>query len=144
MDGGKPANINKVVSGTVTVAGIEFQLLDRGEAYDLAIPSMNVVYTHMLGKYTHSILESEAQIDATLADLKEFQAAGYDMVICSHGGPEGQDAVAEKISYLNRTKTILANSKTGDEFAAAMKAAFPHYVGENYLEMSVGALFPAK
>lgn len=106
-----------------------------------AIPSLNVVYTHMLGKTTHSILTSAAHIEAFLQMLKEYQAAGYAMILTSHGGPEGQNAVAEKISYLNKTKEIMQQSKTADEFKANMKAAFPAYDGENYLDMTAGFLY---
>lgn len=66
-----------------------------------------------------------------------FVAFGADF----HGGPEGQDAVAEKISYLNKTKEIMQQSKTADEFKANMKAAFPDYDGENYLDMTAGFLY---
>lgn len=66
-----------------------------------------------------------------------FAAFGADF----HGGPEGQDAVAEKISYLNKTKEIMQQSKTADEFKANMKAAFPAYNGENYLDMMAGFLY---
>lgn len=66
-----------------------------------------------------------------------FAAFGADF----HGGPEGQDAVAEKISYLNKTKEIMQQSKTADEFKANMKAAFPDYDGENYLDMTAGFLY---
>lgn len=102
---------------------------------------MNVVYTHMLGKTTHSILTSAAHIEAFLQMLKEYQAAGYAMILTLHGGPEGQDTVAEKISYLNKTKEIMQQSKTADEFKANMKAAFPAYDGENYLDMTAGFLY---
>ena len=139
--GDDTAAITNTVSGKVQLAGVDFEVIDRGESYDLAIPSLNVVYTHMLGKTTHSILTSEAHIEAFLQMLKEYQAAGYAMILTSHGGPEGQDAVAEKISYLNKTKEIMQQSKTADEFKANMKAAFPAYDGENYLDMTAGFLY---
>lgn len=66
-----------------------------------------------------------------------FAAFGADF----HGGPEGQDAVAEKITYLNKTKEIMQQSKTADEFKAAMQAAFPAYDGLNYLDMTAGFLY---
>lgn len=66
-----------------------------------------------------------------------FAAFGADF----HGGPEVQDAVAEKISYLNKTKEIMQQSKTADEFKANMKATFPAYNGENYLDMMAGFLY---
>ena len=139
--GDDTAAITDTVSGKVQLAGVDFEVIDRGESYDLAIPSMNVVYTHMLGKTTHSILTSAAHIEAFLQMLKEYQAAGYAMILTSHGGSEGQDAVAEKISYLNKTKEIMQQSKTADEFKANMKAAFPAYNGENYLDMTTGFLY---
>lgn len=138
------AQINTVVSGTVTVGGIQFNLIDHGETYDLEIPALNVVYTHMLGKYSHSILTSTAHMDAMRATLVEYQNKGYAMILTSHGGAEGQDAVTEKIAYVDRTKAIAAESANGEEFSAAMKAAFPAYTGENYLDMTTGFLFPAQ
>ena len=137
------AYINKVVSGTVTVAGIDFNLIDHGETYDLEIPSMNVVYTHMLGKTSHSILTSTAHMDSMLETLKGYQSTGYDMILTAHGGVEGQDAVTEKIAYVQKTKEIAASCITADEFKAAMKDAFPNYAGDNYLEMTAGYLFPS-
>ncbi len=144
LGGETAAPIDKIVSGRVTLAGVEFALPDRGETFDGAIPAINVVYTHMLGKATHSILTSPAHIDAFLAMVEEYRDAGYDMVVTSHGGPEGQDAVAEKAAYLKKAKELAAASGSAEAFRSAMKEAFPGYSGENYLDMSAGALFPAK
>lgn len=47
----------------------------------------------------------------------------------------------KKISYLNTTKEIMQQSKTADEFKAAMQAAFPAYDGLNYLDMTAGFLY---
>lgn len=135
------ANINKVVSGTVTVAGIDFNLIDCGETYDLEIPSMNAVYTHMLGKTCHSILTSTAHMDSMIETLKGYQSAGYDMILSAHSGVEGQDAVAEKIAYVEKAKELAASYDNAEAFMTAMKEAFPDYIGENYLEMSVGYLY---
>ena len=135
------ANINKVVSGTVTVAGIDFNLIDCGETYDLEIPSMNAVYTHMLGKTCHSILTSTAHMDSMIETLKGYQSAGYDMILSAHSGVEGQDAVAEKIAYVEKAKELAASCDNAEAFMTAMKEAFPDYIGENYLEMSAGYLY---
>ena len=135
------ANINKVVSGTVTVAGIDFNLIDHGETYDLEIPSMNAIYTHMLGKTSHSILTSTAHMDSMLETLKGYQSAGYDMILTAHSGVEDQDAVTEKISYVEKAKELAENNDNAESFMAAMKEAFPDYTGENYLEMSAGYLY---
>lgn len=94
------------------------------------IKSMNVYGTEGAQK---SIVSGST--GATTQGL--FAAFGADF----HGGPEGQDAVAEKISYLNKTKEIMQQSKTADEFKAAMQAAFPAYDGLNYLDMTAGFLY---
>ena len=135
------SNINKVVSGTVTVAGIDFNLIDCGETYDLEIPSMNAVYTHMLGKTCHSILTSTAHMDSMIETLKGYQSAGYDMILSAHSGVEGQDAVAEKIAYVEKAKELAASCDNAEAFMTAMKEAFPDYIGENYLKMSAGYLY---
>ena len=135
------AQINTVVSGKVTVGGIEFNVIDRGDTYDLEIPSINVVYTHMLGKTVHSIMPSTAAMDAMLDTLHDYQNKGYAMVLSGHSTPEGQDAVTEKIAYVQKAKELAASCTTADEFKAAMKEAFPNYAGDNYLEMTAGYLF---
>ena len=139
--GADMASINKVVSGTVTVAGIDFNLIDHGETYDLEIPSMNAIYTHMLGKTCHSILTSTAHMDSMIETLKGYQSAGYDMILSAHSGVEGQDAVAEKIAYVEKAKELAASCDNAEAFVTAMKEAFPDYIGENYLEMSAGYLY---
>ena len=135
------AQINTVVSGKVTVGGIEFNVIDRGDTYDLEIPSINVVYTHMLGKTVHSIMPSTAAMDAMLDTLHDYQNKGYAMVLSGHSTPEGQDAVTEKIAYVQKAKELAASCTTADAFKAAMKEAFPNYAGDNYLEMTAGYLF---
>ena len=139
--GADTAEINTVVSGKVTVGGIDFNLIDHGESYDLEIPALNAVYTHMLGKTSHSILVSLGQMDSLLDTLKSYQDAGYDMILTSHGGIEGQDAVTEKIAYVKKTKELAEANDTAEDFIAAMKEAFPDYSGENYLEMTAGYLY---
>ena len=49
----------------------------------------------MLGKTSHSILTSLEHMDETAIALKTYQAKGYERILPSHGGPEGQDTVAE-------------------------------------------------
>ena len=139
--GSDVAEITNVVSGKVQIAGVDFELLDCGESYDLVIPAFNAVYTHMLGKNTHSILGSLAHIDAFADEVQGFKDAGYELILTSHGGVERQDAVEEKVRYLAETKTIAQNCTNADAFKAAMQKAFPNYDGENYLDMTAAALY---
>lgn len=136
--------VNKVVSGTVTVCGIEFNLIDHGETYDLEIPEMNVVYTHMLGETSHSIITSTEHADTMLATLKDYQSKDYDMILSAHSGAETQTAVTAKIAYVEKVKELAASCDNAEEFTEAMKTEYPDYSGDNYLEMTAGYLFPAE
>ena len=137
--------ITEVVKpGDVKVAGLTFDVIPAGDSYEIAIPAFNVIHTHMLGKKVHSIIPSEAALDQALKTAEGYQAKKYDLILSSHAGAEGQDAVAEKIRYLKAEKKIIAGSKSKADFIAAMEKAFPGYTGKNYLEMSASGLFPAK
>ena len=90
----------------------------------------------------HSIVVSPEAANATIAALQGYQQAGYALVLPGHTMPEDQQAVADKIAYLQKLKEIAGESSTADEFKIAMLEAFPGYSGENYLEMTAGYLFP--
>lgn len=139
--GDEMVQVNQVVSGEVTVAGIDFRVIDTGDTYDLEIPALNVIYTHMLGKTSHSILASVDAMDTMLNTLHSYQDAGYQMILSGHSIPEGQDAVTEKIAYVEKAKELASSCTTADEFISAMKEAFPSYTGDNYLEMTAGFLY---
>ncbi|MBQ7578379.1 MAG: MBL fold metallo-hydrolase [Synergistaceae bacterium] len=128
---------------TLTLAGIEFKILHEsdGEGYGIEIPAINAVYRHMLGSKTHNILPALAYIEAEIAELKEYQAKGYSLILTSHNAPEGKNAVSEKISYLEKVLELAKTCKNREEFISSVKAAFPDYNGEAYLQMSAGALF---
>ena len=133
---------NFAQEGPVTVGGIDFEVINSADTYDLVIPAANCVYTHMLGQTVHSIVVSLEAADATIAALQGYQQAGYVLVLPGHTMPEGQQAVADKIAYLQKLEEIAGESSTADEFKTAMLEAFPGYSGEIYLEMTAGYLFP--
>ena len=128
---------------TLKLAGIDFKILHSsdGEDYDIEIPAINAIYRHMMGSKTHNILPAVPYIEAEINDLKNYQAKGYTLILTSHNAPEGKKAVEEKISYLEKVLELAKNSKSKDEFIKEVKASFPNYAGEAYLEMSAGALF---
>ena len=64
------------------------------------------------------------------------------MILSGHSTPEGQDAVTEKIAYVEKAKELAASCTTAEAFIAAMEEAFPDYTGQNYLEMTAGYLYP--
>ena len=136
------AQITKVLpAGKIDVGGIKFELIENGYSYDLAIPEINMIYTHMLGKNTHSIIANEVHMDAMLGVLKSYQTKGYELILSGHSSPEGQDAVAEKIKYVEKIKELAKASKTREDFITNVKKAFPNYNGDNYLEMTAGNLY---
>lgn len=143
--GSDTVSIAKVVpAGAITLAGIEFSVVEQGDAYDIVIPAINAVSTHMLGKHTHSIIAGTAHMDAMLKTLTSYREAQYAMVLPAHSAPEGQDAVSEKIRYVEKLKELAASCGDGEQFKNAVIAAFPKYDGLNYLDMTAAALFPAQ
>ena len=128
---------------TLTLAGIEFKILHEsdGEDYGIEIPAINAVYRHMMGSKTHNILPAVAYIESEIAELKDYQAKNYALILTSHNAPEGKEAVSEKIAYLEKVLELAKSSQNREEFISGVKAAFPDYNGEAYLEMSAGALF---
>ena len=128
---------------TLKRAGLEFVILHEsdGEGYGVYIPAINAVYRHMMGSKTHNILSAIPYIEAEIAELKGYQDKGYSLILTSHNAPEGKEAVAEKITYLQKDLETAKSAKNRADFISAVKAAFPDYNGEAYLEMSAGALF---
>lgn len=127
----------------VNIGGLDFNIVAAGDdAYGIEIPKVNSVYRHMMGSNAHNILASIGHIDATIAELKGYQDKGYALVLTSHAAPEGQDAIATKIAYLETEKKLAQSSDSAEAFIAAMNEAFPDYQGANYLEMTAGFLFP--
>ncbi|MBQ9419197.1 MAG: hypothetical protein IJU31_02345 [Synergistaceae bacterium] len=139
-----PGAAEIVEEGTsLNLAGVEFKIRHSsdGEDYDIEIPAINAVYRHMMGSKTHNILPAVPYIEAEIADLKNYLDRGFTMVLTSHNAPEGRKAIEEKISYLEKVLELAKSSKNKEEFITSVKAAFPDYAGEAYLDMSANALF---
>lgn len=125
---------------TVTLAGLDFVIRNEGDdAYGIEIPAINCVYIHMMGSACHNILTSIDHINAFKAELEGFD---YALVLTGHAAPEGKDAVAAKVAYLEKTAELAQSCKDAASFTAAMTEAFSEYAGANYLEMTAGFLFP--
>jgi hypothetical protein len=143
FDGKLPALNANLKPGRVTIGGMDFVITETATAFDIEIPAINSVYTHMLGANVHSILVSPAQMEAMVKVLESCKPKGYAFVLSGHHEPETRADVDTKIAYIRKAKEFAGSCKTATEFTAAMKAAFPGYEGENYLDMSAGALYPA-
>jgi hypothetical protein len=128
--------------GKVSVGSIDFVIAATPTAYDIEIPAINSVYTHMLGAKVHSIMASSAQMDSMIETLESYKRKGYALVLSGHHEPETLADVDAKIAYVKKAKELAQASASAEDFTAKMRAAFPGYLGENYLGMSAGALFP--
>lgn len=141
FDAGIHAVTNVIEDGPVTIGGISFMIHRTDEAFDVEIPEINAVYTHMLGHDCHSIVAGAEHADGIIRQLQAYSQAGYDLILTSHYTPEDLKDVQTKIDYLERLKAIAADCADGAQFKAAVQAQFPAYSGENYLDMTTGFFF---
>ena len=132
---------NVIGEGKVTLGGIEFVIKQTGEAFDVEIPEINAVYTHMLGHDCHSIVAGAGHADAMIAQLKKDIQKGYDLILTSHYTPEDLKDVETKIAYLENLKKIAADCQDADAFKADVGRQYPQYSGQNYLDMTAGFFF---
>lgn len=128
--------------GAVTIGGIDLVIVPTQEAFDVEIPALNAVYTHMLGHDCHSIVAGKGHADAIIAQLQGYKDRGFDLVLTSHYVPEDLADVDVKTAYLERIKAIAAQSGDKAAFLTAVKGEFPQYSGGNYLEMTARMFFP--
>ena len=142
FDSGIHAIGHVIGEGPVTIGGIEFVIRQTPEAFDVEIPEINAVYTHMLGHDCHSIVAGLDHADGMIAQLRGYIQRGYALVLTSHYTPEDLKDVATKIDYLADLKAIAAASADADSFKAAVQARYPAYSGGNYLDMTAGFFFP--
>ena len=129
-------------AGPVTIGGIRFVIRPTAEAFDVELPEINAVYTHMLGHDCRSIVAGSGHADGIIAQLKAYIRRGYDLILTSHYTPEGLKDAQAKIDYLTRLKAIAAASPNAAAFKAAVKSQYPAYSGETYLDMTTAYFFP--
>ena len=124
---------NVIEDDELELAGVRMNIVRTADAFDVEIPELNTVYTHMLGHDCHSIVAGAGHADAMIA--------GIDLVLTSHYMPEDLKDVQTKIDYLEDLKAIAAQSADAASFKAAVQQRFPEYAGENYLDMTCGFFF---
>ncbi len=128
----------------VDIEGIKFEVAYHNgplPSIDLAIPENKILFKHMLGADEHSIVVSREHLNGLLGELKTYEKEDYTLILSSHHKPESNSALAEKVAYLEKMKTIVAESTNADEFIAKMNSAFPNIQGGNYLNMTAHFLF---
>lgn len=132
---------NIVDAGKNIIGGIDFIIIPTAEAFDIEIPEINAVYTHMLGHDCHSIVAGTGHADAIIAQLKGYIKKGYNLILTSHYTPEDLKDAETKIAYLETLKKIAAECENAEEFKAKVNKRYGDYSGENYLDMTAGFFF---
>lgn len=132
---------NIIDEGKITIGGIDFIIKQTAEAYDIEIPEINAVYTHMLGHDCHSIVAGNDHADAMITELNSYIEKGYALILTSHYTPEDLKDAKTKIDYLENLKSIAAGCENADSFKGAVAKSYPEYSGQNYLDMTAGFFF---
>ena len=132
---------NVLNEGKSNIGGIDFLIKQTAEAFDIAIPEINAVYTHMLGHDCHSIIAGSAHADGIVTELKSYISKGYDLILTSHYTPEDLKDAQTKIDYIENLKKIAADCADADSFKAEVQKQYPAYSGQNYLDMTAGFFY---
>lgn len=132
---------NVLTEGKATIGGIDFEIKQTADAYNIAIPEINAVYTHMLGHDCHSIVAGSAHADGIITELKGYISKGYDLILTSHYTPEDLKDAQTKIDYIENLKRIAADYADIESFKSEVQKQYPTYSGQNYLDMTAGFFF---
>lgn len=132
---------NVISEGKINISGIDFVIKQTGEAFDIEIPEINTVYTHMMGHDCHSIVAGAGHAEIIISQLKEYIAKGYDLILTSHYTPEDLKDVQTKIDYLTNLSAIAKKCETAEQFKTEISKRYPDYSGGNYLDMTAGFFF---
>ena len=132
---------NVIGAGKIAIGSMDFNITPTADAFDVEIPELNAVYTHMLGHDCHSIVANAGHADGIIAQLWDYIEKGYDLILTSHYTPEDLKDAKTKIDYLTNLKQIAAACADADSFKAEVKKQCPAYSGENYLDMTANFFF---
>ncbi len=127
---------------TIEIADIKMNIIPTEDAYDIEIPEINSIYTHMLGSNCHSIIAGVSHAKKIVETLKEYIKKNYNLILTSHYIPEDINAVKEKIAYIEDIIAIATTSVTSEEMIEKVDRKYPNYSGHNYLEMTADFFFP--
>ena len=144
FDAGLCAVDRVMEEGETEIAGIRFVVKPNAEAYDLEIPELNCVYTHMMGHDCHSIVAGCPHADGIISQLNYYIRKGFDLVLTSHYTPEDLKDAQTKVDYLMDLKEIALTCQNAAEMKEKVQEKYPLYSGQNYLDMTVNFFFPQK
>lgn len=132
-----------IEEGKITLADIDMNIIEKNDGYDIEIPEINSIYTHMLGSDCHSIIAGVDHANAMIETLKGYIDKKYNLILTSHYIPEDIKAVETKIAYIETLLNIADGSSNANEMIEKVKAEYPEYSGVNYLEMTANFFFGA-
>lgn len=131
-----------IEEGKTILADIEMNIITTNDGYDIEIPEINSIYTHMLGSDCHSIIAGVDHAKALIEILKGYITKNYNLIFTSHYIPEDITAVDTKISYIETLLNIASDCNSANEMIEKVKNEYPNYNGLNYLEMTANFFFP--
>ncbi len=89
-------------------------------------------------------ISSKTAIDGALIDALKAKAAGYTLLLGSHGfGKAGAADLEFQIDYLETMRQVASKAVTAKGFIAQMNTAYPDCQGEEDLKGIAGRLYPA-
>jgi hypothetical protein len=141
FDTSVPSITDFVDEGEVTIGGITLKLSKTDDAFDVEIPEAKLIYLHMLGHDSHSIIASVDQAKAMIDLLREILKGGYAMILSSHHAPETLEDVIAKISYLDVLVDLAQLLDNGEDFKGKMLEIFPDMGNLQYLDMTAANLY---
>ena len=121
FDSGVHTIAHVLEEGPVTIGGVAFHIHRTTEAFDVEIPEINAVYTHMLGHDCHAIVAGADHAEGMIAQLEDYIRKGYNLILTSHYTPEDLKDAQSKIDYLKHLKTIAASCQDAETFKAQVK-----------------------
>lgn len=130
-----------IIEGSITLADIKMNIIPTSEGYDIEIPEINSIYTHMLGSDCHSIIAGVEHANAMIKVLEGYIAKNYNLILTSHYIPEGIEAIKAKIAYIDNLINIAKCCFSAKEMIEKVKEEYPNYSGLNYLEMTANLFF---
>lgn len=135
---------NFIKGDALTLAGVKMNITITREAFDIEIPEINALYTHMLGHDVHSIAAGQPRADAIIKTLNGYLKKNIAYILTSHYTIEGPDDVKTKIEYIEDLKAIAKKNKNALAFKKDVLLKYGAYRGGNYLDMSALFFFSAK
>lgn len=105
-----------IEKGEITLADIKLNIIPTNDVYDIEIPEINSIYTHMLGSDCHYIIAGVAHASLMIEILKGYLDKNYNLILTSHYAPEELDAVKTKIVNIETLLNIASDSSNANEF----------------------------